>query len=171
MLSTELINLHSNMSAPANHSAMSPVTPPAAPPAAVVSTLFAPAAFIEHKNLVLGTPGLATGSHVTTDSALTIWIHDQPFTSWGEAWKWIYQIGNEEARKGCAVDLVQQKIRSLDAAAKDAEEIWGLLKKDFGHIGLGKKESASLRANLDGYIKAVSYPHFSLPIRTVPSSA
>ena len=81
MLSTELINLYSNMSAPANYSAMSSVTPPAAPSAAVVSTLFVPAAFIEYKNLVLGTTGLATGSHVTTNSALTIWIHDQPFRS------------------------------------------------------------------------------------------
>lgn len=53
MLSTELINLYSNMSASANHSAMLPVRPPAIPPAAIVSTLFALAAFIEYKNLVL----------------------------------------------------------------------------------------------------------------------
>lgn len=72
MLSTELINLHSNMSALANHSAMSPITPPAALPAAVISTLFALAAFIEYKNLVLGTPGLAIDSYVTRDSALPI---------------------------------------------------------------------------------------------------
>ena len=82
MLSIELINLYSNMSALANYSAMSPVTPPATPPAAVISMLFASAAFIEHKNLVLETLDLAIGSHVTTDSVLTIWIHDQPFTSW-----------------------------------------------------------------------------------------
>ena len=72
MLSTELINLHSNMSALANHSEMSPVTPPATPLAVVVSTLFALGAFIEHKNLVLRTLGLITGSHITTDSALIL---------------------------------------------------------------------------------------------------
>ena len=107
MLSTELINLHSNMFAPANHSAISPVTPPAAPSATVVSMLFTLTAFIKYKNLVLETPGLATGSHVTTDNALTIWIYDQLLTSWGEAWKWIYQMANEEAKKACAVDLIQ----------------------------------------------------------------
>ena len=72
MFSTELINLHSNMSAPANDSAMSSVISPTSTPAAVVSMLFALRAFIKHKNLVLGIPGLATSSHVTTDSALTI---------------------------------------------------------------------------------------------------
>ncbi len=32
-----------------------------------------------------------------------------------------------------------------------------MLKKDFVHLGLEKKESKELRANLDGYIKAVSF--------------
>lgn len=72
MLSTKLINLYSNIFALANHSAMSPVTAPAAPLATVISTLFALAAFIKNKNLVLRTSGLAIGSHVTTDNALTI---------------------------------------------------------------------------------------------------
>lgn len=72
MLSTELINLYSNMLALANHSAMSLITPPATSPVAIVSILFAPAAFIKHKNLVLGTTSLATGSHVTVDIAFTI---------------------------------------------------------------------------------------------------
>ena len=62
-------------------------------------------------------------------------------------------------------------MRSLDIIAKDAEEILGLLKKDLGHISLGKKESVSLQANLDGYIKAVSYPYFSFSIRIIPSLA
>lgn len=83
MLSTELINLYSNMSALANLSAMSPVIPPAP----VLSTLLAPAAFNKHKNLVLGTPGLATRSHVTNNSPFSIWIHNQPFTSCEKAWK------------------------------------------------------------------------------------
>ena len=72
MLSTELINLHSNICALANPSAMSPVTPPTTPPAAIIFMLFALATFIKYKNLVLGTTGLAIGSHVTTDSAFTI---------------------------------------------------------------------------------------------------
>lgn len=72
MLGKKLINLYSNMSALANHSAMLPVTPPAAPSATIVSTLFALVAFIKYKNLFLETPGLATGSHMTTDNALII---------------------------------------------------------------------------------------------------
>lgn len=59
---------------------------------------------------------------------------------WTEAWRWVYQIQNLETRKACAVDLVSQKIRSLNAAAKYAEEISSLLKKDFVHLGLEKKE-------------------------------
>lgn len=72
MLSTKLINLYSNIFALANYSAMSPVTPPAASPAAVVSMLFASAVFIKYKNLLLEIPGLATNSYVRTDSILTI---------------------------------------------------------------------------------------------------
>ncbi len=41
--------------------------------------------------------------------------------------------------------------------AKMSEEIFGMLKKDFVYLGLGKKEPKELQANLDGYIKAVSY--------------
>lgn len=76
MLNTELINLYSNMSAPANYSAMSPVTYPATLLAAVVFTLFAPVAFIKYKNLVLETPGLAINRYMTIDSAFIIWIYD-----------------------------------------------------------------------------------------------
>ncbi len=32
-----------------------------------------------------------------------------------------------------------------------------MLKKDFVYLGLKKKESKKLRANLDGYIKAISF--------------
>lgn len=42
MLNTELINLHSNMSVPGNHSAMSPIISPATASATVVSTLCLP---------------------------------------------------------------------------------------------------------------------------------
>ncbi len=76
MSSTELINLHRMMS-----TAISPVTSSAL----ALSKVIAPEAFTEHKNLVLGTPGLATGSYVTTNNAQTIWIHDQTFASWSDA--------------------------------------------------------------------------------------
>ena len=66
MLSKKLINLHNNMSALVNYSAILLVTPLAAPyivpPAILVTMLFATAAFIEHKNPVLMTLGLATDS-------------------------------------------------------------------------------------------------------------
>lgn len=72
MLSTKLINLHSNISVLANYFAMSPVISPIAPPTTIVSTLFALAAFIKYKNLVLGIPDLAIGSYMTTENILTI---------------------------------------------------------------------------------------------------
>ena len=81
MLSIELINLYSNILAPANYFAISPVIPRATSPASGESILFAPAAFIKDQNLVLGILGLATDSNVTTNSGLTIWIYDQLFMS------------------------------------------------------------------------------------------
>lgn len=48
--------------------------------------MIAPEAFTERKNLVLGILGLTTGSHVTTDNALTIWIPEQAFVSGSDAW-------------------------------------------------------------------------------------
>ena len=74
-------------------------------------------------------------------------------------------------RKGYVVNLIQQKIRLLDVIAKDAEEISVLLMKNFSYIGLSKKKSATLRAKLNSYIKAISYSCFSFFIRIIPSSA
>ena len=42
-------------------------------------------AFIEHWDLVLGSPELNVGSHGTTHQAKTIWIQEQPFTMYGDA--------------------------------------------------------------------------------------
>ncbi len=125
-------------------SAISPLASPAAPSGGISKLIIAPAALTEHRDLVLGTPGLATVSHVTTDHAETIWIHEQAFTSWSEAWKWVYQIHNVETRRAYAVDLVSQKIRALNAVTKSAAEISNMLKKDFVHLGLDKKESSAL---------------------------
>ena len=61
----------------------------------------------------------------------------------------------------CVVDLVAQKIRSLDASAKSVEEISNMLKKDVVHLSLNKKSAKELQAALDGYVKAVSFTiHF-----------
>ena len=59
-------------------------------------------------------------------------------------------------RGTCAIDLVAQTIRSLNASAKSVEEISNMLKKDVVHLGLNKKSAKELRAALDGYIKAIS---------------
>ena len=48
-----------------------------------------------------------------------------------------------------------------------AEEIFGLLKKDYVHLGLKKKVATALRDGLAGYIKAIRYCHFTLPICTI----
>lgn len=69
----------------------------------------------------------------------------------------MYQIQAVDTQKACAYDLIVQKIRSLDGMAKLSEEIFEILKKDFVHLGLKKKESKELRASLEGYIKAVSF--------------
>ena len=148
--------------------ATSPITPVISPAPTPSKLIVAPVAFTDHRDLVLGTPGLNAGSHVTTHVAETIWVHEQPFTSWQEAWKWVYQIQNLETQKACANDLVGQKIRSLNASAKSSEEISDMLKKDFVHLGLDKKESKELRVGLDDYIKAVSVV---LPFLILSSSA
>ena len=76
MLSTKLNNLYSNMLAFPNYFAMLSITLSAillatflAP---IISMLFALAAFIENKNLVLRLLGLAIGSYVITDSVFNI---------------------------------------------------------------------------------------------------
>ena len=60
MSSTELINLHSIMST---------TILPISSSASALSKVIVLKAFIEHKKLVLGTPGLALGSRVTTDNS------------------------------------------------------------------------------------------------------
>ena len=66
MSNTELINPYSMMSA-----TISSVTFFAF----ALSKVIVPETFTEHKNLVLGTLGLATSSHVITDNAQIIWIY------------------------------------------------------------------------------------------------
>ena len=67
MLSTELINLHSLISA-----AISPITSSTS----VLSKVIALEALTKYRNLMLRTSSLATGSHITTDNSQTIWINE-----------------------------------------------------------------------------------------------
>ena len=60
---------------------MSTIISPVISSASALSKVIALEVFTKHKNLVLETPGLATGSHNTTDNAQTIWIHKQAFAS------------------------------------------------------------------------------------------
>ncbi len=122
-------------------------------------------AFTEHRNLVLGTADLTAGSNITTHINTTIWVHEQAFTIWSEAWKWVYQIQNLETQRAYTNNFVAQKIRSLDVMAKSSEEISRMLKKDFVHLRLEKKESKELRANLDMYIKAVNFTILFISIK------
>ena len=89
-------------------------------PAPLLSQRFV--AFTKYQDLVLGSPGLNAGSHVTTHQVKTIWIQEQPFTLYTDAWRWIYDIENIVTRDAYAADLVAQKIRSLDALAKSVKE-------------------------------------------------
>ncbi len=70
-------------------------------------------------------------------------------------------------RKACCIDLIQQKIRSLNAVVKTVEEILGLIKKDYVNLGLEKNEAITLQDSLAGYIKAIRYCCFALPTCTV----
>lgn len=69
----------------------------------------------------------------------------------------------------CIINFFSQKIRLLYAATKNAKTILQLFKKNFDFIIFGKKKAAFLRANLKGYIKAISFSCFSLFIYTVSS--
>lgn len=62
--------------------------------------------------------------------------------------------------------LSYKKIRSLNAEAKTAKEISGLLKKDFVYCGLEKKDASGFPDSLTGFIKAIRYCCFSLPTHT-----
>ena len=48
------------------------------------------------------------------------------------------------------------------------EEISGLLKKDYVHLGLEKKNATALQDSLASYIKAVRYYCFTFPIHIIP---
>ena len=116
---------------------------------------------MEHRNLMLGSPGLNAGSHVTMHQAETIWIQEQLFTSYRDAWHWVDGIENIVIHGAYTIDLIAQKIRSFDVSAKSAEEISNMFKKNVVHLGLNKKSAKELRAALDGYVKAVSFTiHF-----------
>lgn len=49
------------------------------------------------------------------------------------------------------------KIRSLDTNVKSVKKIFEMVKKDFIYLGLKKKEAKELQANLDRYIKTISF--------------
>ena len=70
-------------------------------------------------------------------------------------------------RAAYAADLVAQKIRLLDALAKSLEEISNMLKKNFIHLGLNKKNAKELQAGLNGYIKAISLSYISIVFPTI----
>ena len=74
---------------------------------------------------------------------------------------------NVKTRKACYIDIVQQKIRSLNAEAKTAEKILGLLKKNYVYLGLEKKNATALQDSLAGYIEVVCYCCFAFPTRII----
>lgn len=93
---------------------------------------------------MLGSPGLNAESHVRIHQAETIWIQEQPFILYKNAWRWVYGIENIVTRGACAADLVAQKIRLRNASAKSMEKISNMLKKDLVYLGLNKKNAKKL---------------------------
>ena len=134
----------------------------------VLSKVIILEAFTEHRNLVLNTPSLTTGSHVTTSNAQIIWIYKNAFASQSNTQKLVWQIQNEDKGRTCDIKLVSQKIRSRNAEAKLVEEISDLLKKNYFYLGLEKKKDTALQDGLASYIKAVRYGRFFFPNYTVP---
>ena len=63
-------------------------------------------AFTEQQDLALGSPGLNTGCHMTIQQAKKIWIQEQLFILYGNAWRWIYGIENIVTRGACATNLI-----------------------------------------------------------------
>lgn len=46
-----------------------------------------------------------------------------------------------------------------------------MLQKDFAYASLEKKQSTSLQASLNSYIKALNYSYFSLPSEAWPAKS
>ena len=67
-------------------------------------------------------------------------------------------------RKAYSINLIQQKIRSLNAEAKMAKEISDLIKKNYVYLRLEKKDATALQDSLAGYIKAICYCCFAFSI-------
>ena len=111
-------------------------------------------AFHEYHDVILGTPTLQSGSYVNTHVASTIWVQDQAFGNWQSAWTWVYAIECSVTRKGCAIDLVGQKIRIENISAKTSVQIDKLIKRDWQHLRFDKSEKKIMRDGLSGYVKA-----------------
>lgn len=98
---------------------------------------------------MLRSPGLNARNYVTTYQAETIWIQEQLFILYVDTWHWVYGIENIVIRSTYTADLVFQKIGSLNALVKSLEEISNILKKDFIHLSLNKKNIKKLQASFD----------------------
>lgn len=80
---------------------------------------------------------------------------DQAFTDWSSAWAWITEIDDEVTQKGCAIDLITQRIENLNTESRSAIKVDKLLNKDWAEgwhqQGWEKKD---LRKGLAPYVKA-----------------
>lgn len=116
-------------------------------------------AFTKYRNLVLRIPNWTTCSYVITDNALTIPIYDQVFPFCFDIWQCVYQFPHLETRKPYCINFVSEKIRLLNAETKTVEKILDLLKKDFVHLRLKKKNASVFGDSLAGFIIAICYYH------------
>ena len=91
---------------------------------------------------------------MTTNIAQTICVQDQPFVIWTSAWSWVHSIECEITRKACTINLVQQKIRMRNAAAKSSEPINKLIKRDWAHMRWTKDNKTNMRHGFSGFVKA-----------------
>ena len=66
----------------------------------------------------------------------------------------MYVIECPITRKGCAINLVGQKIWMKNAFAKTSAQIDELIKRDWQHLRFDKSEKKSMRDRLSGYVKA-----------------
>ncbi len=105
------------------------------------------------KQLVLGV-ARTDKSNVIYIYVNTIWVQDQAFTSWKEAWEWIQEIQDKVTRYRCAVDLTSQLIENLNVQSRTAIEVDKLLNKDCDHLEISQEEKKTLCKGLWPYVKA-----------------
>ncbi len=86
--------------------------------------------FHKYHDIILKIDLLKSASTMSTNNTQTIWVQDQPFIDWINAWTWVHSIKYKITYKSCSINLVHQKIRIENAFTKSSKQIDKLIKQD-----------------------------------------